>query len=246
MGDVCAGGEGPVPSIGLVILAAGASTRMGAAKQLLPFRGRSLLRHATEEALASGCRPIVVVLGAHAEQLEQEISELPVRVVVNGRWSEGMGTSIQAGIAALTADAGGDEADGQRLAPCPLPVVAAILAVCDQPFFSAGIIHELIAAHERSGRALVAATYEGTRGVPALFGRCLFPELTALDGHEGARRVIQAHPDETLAIPFPEGALDVDTPEDYTRLMNTPTPPVERPDPYTGQPNEAPAAPRLE
>jgi molybdenum cofactor cytidylyltransferase len=234
MGDVCAGGEGPVPSIGLVILAAGASTRMGAAKQLLPFRGRSLLRHATEEALASGCRPIVVVLGAHAEQLEQEISELPVRVVVNGRWSEGMGTSIQAGIEALTAGAGGDE------------VVAAILAVCDQPFFSAGIIHELIAAHERSGRALVAATYEGTRGVPALFGRCLFPELTALDGHEGARRVIQAHPDETLAVPFPEGARDVDTPEDYARLMNTPTPPVERHDPYTGQPSEAPAAPRLE
>jgi molybdenum cofactor cytidylyltransferase len=195
-----------VPGIGLVILAAGASTRMGVAKQLLAFRGRSLLRHATEEALASACRPIVVVLGADAERLKEEISELPVRVVVNARWSEGMGTSIRTGIEALTADAGGDE------------VVAAILAVCDQPFFSAGIIHELIAAHQRSGRALVAATYEGTRGVPALFSRSLFPELTALDGHEGARRVIQAHPDETLAVHFPEGALDVDTPEDYTRL----------------------------
>jgi molybdenum cofactor cytidylyltransferase len=179
---------------------------MGVVKQLLAFRGRSLLRHATEEALASECRPIVVVLGAHAERLQEEISELPVRVVANGRWSEGMGTSIRTGIEALTADAGGDE------------VVAAILAVCDQPFFSAGIIHELIAAHRRTGRAIVAASYEGTRGVPALFSRSLFPELMALDGPEGARRVIQARSDETLAVRFPEGALDLDTPEDYARL----------------------------
>jgi molybdenum cofactor cytidylyltransferase len=206
MGNAGGGGECSVCGIGLVILAAGASTRMGAAKQLLAFRGRSLLRHVTEEALASGCRPIVVVLGAHAERLKQEISELPVRMVVNARWSEGMGTSIRAGIEALMAD------------PAGSAVVAAVLAVCDQPFFSAGIIHELIAAHQRSGRALVTATYEGTRGVPALFSRSLFPELMALDGHEGARRVIQARSDETVAISFPEGAIDMDTPEDYARL----------------------------
>jgi molybdenum cofactor cytidylyltransferase len=198
---------------------------MGAAKQLLPFRGRTLLRHTTEEALASACRPIVVVLGAHAERLQQEITELPVQVVVNERWSEGMGTSIRAGIEALTADPGGDEAECVRAPRGPLPVVAAVLAVCDQPFFSAGIIHELIAATPAFRHAIVAASYEGARGTPALFSRSLFPELMALDGHEGARRVIQAHPDETLAIPFPEGALDVDTPEDYARLMNTPTPP---------------------
>ncbi len=206
MEDARGSGEGAVPGIGLVILAAGASTRMGVVKQLLAFHGRSLLRHATEEALVSGCRPIVVVLGAHAERLKDEISELPVRVVVNARWSEGMGTSIRAGIEALTADPGGDE------------VVAAILAVCDQPFFSMRIIHDLIAANHRSGRAIAAATYESTRGVPAFFNRSLFPELMALDGHEGARQVIQAHPDETVAVRFPEGALDMDTPEDYARL----------------------------
>jgi molybdenum cofactor cytidylyltransferase len=231
MGNAGSSGEGSVPGIGLVILAAGASMRMGAAKQLLPFRGRTLLRHTTEEALASACRPIVVVLGAHAERLQQEITELPVQVVVNARWSEGMGTSIRAGIEALTAGPGGDE------------VGAAVLAVCDQPFFSAGIIHELIAATPAFRHALVAASYEGTRGTPALFSRSLFPELLALDGHEGARRVIQAHPDETLAIPFPEGALDVDTPEDYARLMNTPAPPGKRPDPLAGPPDETPAAP---
>lgn len=193
-------------SVGIVILAAGASTRLGVAKQLLAFRGRSLLRHTVEEALGAGCGPVVVVLGAHAERLREEIGTLPVRVVVNPRWSEGMGTSIRTGIAALT----GAGQDGE--------ITAAVLAVCDQPFFSAAIVQELIAAHRRSGQAIAAGTYDGARGVPALFSRALFPELMALDGLEGARRVIQAHSDETLAVPFPEGAFDIDTAEDRARL----------------------------
>jgi molybdenum cofactor cytidylyltransferase len=199
-----------MPGISLVILAAGAATRMGAVKQLLPFRERSLLRHTTEEALASGCHPIVVVLGAHAERLKEEIRELPVRVAVNPRWPEGMGTSIRAGIEAVTTDPGGEE------------IAAVVLTVCDQPFFSAAIIHELIAAHQQSGSAIVAASYAGTRGVPALFSRSLFPELLALDGHEGARRVIQARSDETVSVSFPGGAFDMDTPDDYARLSVMP------------------------
>jgi molybdenum cofactor cytidylyltransferase len=206
MDEAGSDGTGAVPGIGVVILAAGASTRLGVPKQLLTFRGRSLLRHTVEEALTSGCHPIVVVLGAHAERLQEEIDDLPVTVVVNARWSEGMGTSIQAGLAALTTAAGGDA------------VGAVVLAVCDQPFFSAAILHALIAAHQRSGRAIVATTYEGTCGVPALFSRSLFPHLIALDGHEGARRVIQGRPNETVVVPFPEGAFDIDTAEDYARL----------------------------
>jgi len=195
-----------VPGIGVVILAAGASTRMGVPKQLLTFRGRSLLRHAVEEVLASGCHPTVAVLGARAARLKDEIDDLPVSVVVNARWFQGMGTSIRAGIEALTASAGLNE------------VVGAVLAVCDQPFFSAAILQELIAAQERTGRAIAAAAYDGTRGVPALFSRSLFSELMALESDEGARRVIQAHPDATVVIPFPEGAFDIDTAEDYARL----------------------------
>jgi molybdenum cofactor cytidylyltransferase len=184
--------------------------RMGQPKQLLIFRGRSLLRHATEEALASGCHPVVVVLGAHAEQMGAEIRALPVRVVVNGRWPEGMGASIRAGIEALTADPGAGDLE------------AVALAVCDQPFFSARIVRKLIAAHQQARCAIAAATYEGARGVPALFSRSLFPELLALEGAEGARRVIEAHPDQTLPVPFPEGAIDVDTPEEYARVASMP------------------------
>lgn len=196
--------------IAIVILAAGASTRLAVAKQLLTFRGRSLLRQAAEEALAAGGHPVLVVLGAHAARFHEEIGDLPVSVVVNARWSEGMGTSIRAGIEALTAAVDSHE------------VVAAVLTVCDQPFLSAALLRELITAHQRSGRALVATTYAGTRGVPALFSRSLFPELLALHGHEGARRVIQAHPDDTLVVPFPEGAFDIDTAEDYARLAAIP------------------------
>lgn len=191
---------------GVVILAAGAATRMGAVKQLLPFGGRSLVRHTAEEALAAGCGPVVVVLGAHAEQLQEELHDLPVQVALNPRWPEGMGSSIHTGMTALAAAPGGAE------------LTAVVLTVCDQPFFSAHLIHRLLAAQGESGSPLVASAYGETRGVPALFRRELFPELLALTGPEGARRVLQAHAAETAAVPFPEGAFDLDTPEDYARF----------------------------
>lgn len=201
------GKESPGRGVGVVILAAGAATRMGAVKQCLPFRNRSLLRHTVEEALTSGCHPVVVVLGAHAEQAGEELHDLPVQGVVNPRWPEGMGSSIRCGMDALIAGLAGAE------------VEAVVLTVCDQPYFSAEIICELIAAHEQSSSRIVAAEYGGTRGVPALFSRALFPELLALEGQDGARRVIQARAEETIGVPFPEGAIDLDTPEEYARLL---------------------------
>src|SRR3954469_4474420 len=102
MGDAQRDGATRMPHVGLVILAAGAATRMGAVKQCLRFRNRSLLLHTSEEALRSECHPIVVVLGAHAAQASDEIRDLPVEVVVNPRWPEGIGTSIRCGMEALT------------------------------------------------------------------------------------------------------------------------------------------------
>src|SRR4051812_11270109 len=103
-----------------------------------------------------------------------------------------MGTSIRCGIDALTSGPGGAE------------ISAVVLTVCDQPYFSADTIRQLIAAQQQSGCVIAAATYEGTRGVPALFSRSLLPELMTLAGQEGARRVILAHADETVGVPFPE------------------------------------------
>lgn len=196
-----------MPGIGVVILAAGAATRMGAVKQCLPFRNRSLLRHTAEEALASRCHPVVVVLGAHAERASVEIRDLPVQGVVNPRWPEGMGTSIRCGVNALITGPEGAK------------VEAVVLTVCDQPYFSADTVRKLLAAQQQSRSPIVAAEYGGTRGVPALFSRSLFPELLVLEGQEGARRVILARTEETVGVPFPEGAFDLDTPEEYARLL---------------------------
>jgi molybdenum cofactor cytidylyltransferase len=187
--------------IGLVVLAAGASVRLGRPKQLLRHGGRSLLRAAAEEAVRSGCKPVVVVLGAEAERLEPELHGLDVSVVVNTRWREGMSTSVQAGIEALGA------------------VDAAVMMLCDQPFVTAPLLRRLVEAHEQ-GRRLAACEYGGGLGVPALFDRALFPELQALEGDKGARKVLAAHAAEAARIPFPEGAVDVDTLEDYARLGN--------------------------
>lgn len=194
-------------SIGVIVLAAGASTRMmGSPKQLLPFRGRNLLRHAAETALASRGGPVIVVLGAQCERLRAEIDDLPLLVVENELWAEGMGASIRAGITALKEK-------------CP-EISGALLMLCDQPFVTPESLNEMLAAYESGGAAAVASEYDGAPGVPALFDRSLFPELLALQGPAGAKRVLQRHRGELLCLPLPAGALDVDTPADYERLQS--------------------------
>lgn len=192
-------------AIAIMILAAGASTRMGRPKQLLPYGEHSFLRHTAEVAVASGYQPIVVVLGAYAEQTRSELSQLPVQVVENGQWSKGMGTSIQVGI--------------QALSTMSDPVEAAVLTLCDQPFVSARIITRLIEAYRITGQPIVASAYSGTLGVPALFRHSFFPKLMALSSREGAKQVIQKHPQEVVSIPFPEGTIDIDTPKDYEQFQ---------------------------
>jgi molybdenum cofactor cytidylyltransferase len=192
--------------IGLVILAAGASTRLGRPKQLLPFGGRSLLRRTAEEAVASGCRPVVAVLGACLEPSIRELAGLPVRVVENRAWSEGIAASIRAGIESLEAGPEGDGLEG------------VVLAVCDQPHFTADLVRRVVAAYRNGDGGPVAASYAGTLGVPALFPRALFPALLSLRGTVGARQVLRAHAETAQAVPFPEGVVDIDTQEDYAQL----------------------------
>ena len=191
---------------GLLLLAAGESARMGQPKQLLVFQGRTLLRRAAEEALASGCQPVIVVLGAFAERLTPELSGLDVRVVINRGWQEGLGGSIREGMRALLTGPDGDAVDG------------VVITLCDQPFCTASYIGRLVALHDERKTSAVASSYNGVRGVPALFDRSLFPELLELRGPEGAKRILQRHASEILEVPLGDGALDVDTPEDYALL----------------------------
>lgn len=183
-----------------MILAAGASTRMGSPKQLLPLDGRPLVVRAVEAALATPAWPVVVVLGAHAEAIRPALARLPVVIADNPAWAEGMAASIRAGIATLRQFSRGLD--------------AALLALCDQPDFSAATITTLVAAQASTGRSIVAARYGGRHGAPALFLREHFPALGALTGEEGARTLLNGDPARVAAVDLPELALDLDTPAD--------------------------------
>jgi molybdenum cofactor cytidylyltransferase len=194
--------------VALLLLAAGGSTRMGRSKQLLDYHGRPLLRHSVERALGSHCRPVIVVLGSDAEACEAALHGLAVETVLNEDWMQGMGSSIRAGIATL-----------QERAPAAQAVV---IALCDQPLISSALLDQLVRTHVEQQAPMVAASYDDHPGVPALFARSLFPRLAMLDGQAGAKALLQAAGSELVTIPAPQAAMDVDTPEDYARLLRAP------------------------
>ena len=192
--------------IGAVVLAAGASTRMGRPKQLLQFGGEAMLRRAASVTLKAGCRPVVVVTGANATPSREALRGLDVQEAENEQWESGISSSVRVGIEALVTA-------NPRTA-------AVVLMLCDQPFVTQEIIARLVAAHLETGRSIVASRYGGSYGVPALFGKDHFAELTALKGAAGAKQVIQKHLPEVHLLPFPEGEIDIDTPDDLARLQS--------------------------
>lgn len=202
------GDERSRPSTAIIILAAGGSTRMGRPEQLLTYGSRTFLRNAAETALASVCQPIIVVLGAYADELQSEIDDLPVQAVVNERWAEGLGFSIRAGLGSLENCGREDAAE------------AVVLMLCDQPFVTAAVIDDLVTAYHSNGKGIIASEYGGIVGVPALFEREYFAELSALSGAAGAKQIIAAHASEVVRVPFPKGITDIDTPEDYWQLQH--------------------------
>jgi molybdenum cofactor cytidylyltransferase len=166
---------------------------------LLRFRGRSLLRHAAETALAASCRPVVVVLGAGNELLRPELAGLPLQIVFNPHWTEGVASSIRAGIEAVTAG-------------------AVLFTLCDQPLVAAEMLNQIVRRHRRERAPVVASEYEGTLGVPALFSREFFPELAALKGDAGAKKILLRYADQVVRVPMPEAAFDVDRMEQAALL----------------------------
>jgi len=194
-----------VTRVATIVLAAGGSRRMGSPKQLLRIDGITLVRRAAETALASRCQGVYVVVGAAAETVRREVSELSLEVIDNPDWEEGLAGSIRVGIEAVRA--GRPEFD------------AAILAPVDQPQIHPALLDRLIEVFEGGEREIVACTYAGTFGAPALFSPRHFAELTTLSGDRGAKSILQAREAEVAQVPFPEGATDLDTPEDYQSFL---------------------------
>lgn len=195
--------ENKKPKIGGIVLAAGGSSRLGQPKQLLQFRGKTLLKHAAEAMAASICDPTVVVLGAETARLAGEMEGLSVFQCRNENWRSGMSSSIKTGLAKLI-----------EIAP---EIDAVIISLCDQPFVTAEMLNRFGEKFAAGGASVVAAKYKGVVGVPALFSRELFGELSRLVGDKGARDLIRNRVDiETIDLP--EAAFDIDTPYDAFRL----------------------------
>ena len=195
----------PLPAI---ILAAGASTRLGRPKQLLrfpAFGGETLLDHAVALARTSGAAPIFVVLGAHADEIHLECELLDCILVRNEVWAEGMASSLRVGIAAVLENAPAAS--------------AAMVLVCDQPGLSAEHLCRLLDAHAENAARIAASLYAGRMGVPAIFPRGSFPALLELQGDQGARALLQQSGANVHVIEFPAGELDLDSPEDVARLQ---------------------------
>lgn len=190
--------------VGIVILAAGGSHRMGRPKQLLAFEGRTLIRRAVETAIASVCRPIVVTIGAHEDLVGPELQSLPVLVAHNPDWSQGLSSSLRVGIDALV-----KAADG---------VQGVVIALADQPLVGAADINRLVDIHRETGKDIVASEYAGTRGVPVFIAARLFDDARGLHGNGGAKSLIARHVERVASAPLALAAMDIDTPADYERL----------------------------
>jgi molybdenum cofactor cytidylyltransferase len=188
-----------------LILAAGASSRLGRPKQLLDWGGRPLLRAAAETALAARLDPIIVVVGAAQAEVEAALDDLPLRLVANPEYAAGQSTSLRVGIAALD-----ERAD------------AVVVLLGDQPFVTAAIVERLVGEWRDSQAQIVAPIYAGQRGNPVLFARAVFPELLDIQGDQGARSVLAADRSRIQPVAFddPRPLADIDTLEDYERLRD--------------------------
>jgi molybdenum cofactor cytidylyltransferase len=193
--------------IGAVILAAGESSRFGRPKQLLQFRGRSLVRRVADAAGEAGCEPIAVVTGSEAEKIRAELRGARLKIFENQNWRAGIAGSIRLGV--------------QGLIDIQPKLKAIVLLVCDQPLVDAGAVRQLIALREKTSKAIVASGYSATLGVPALFDRSCFPELLALEYANGAKSIILRDHKRVAKFPFPKGKIDIDTLDDYEKLIGT-------------------------
>lgn len=184
-----------------IVLAAGASTRFGSAKQLVRIAGRPMLHAAVTRAVEVAGNAVTVVLGARAEELAPLLSHSPASIVINRDWREGLGSSIRAGVARLPASCSG-----------------ALLLLADQAAVTAEDLRRLAGVWRRQPEYVAAAVYGATVGVPAIFPRSAFSELLQLRGDQGARALIQRNPDRLVRVPMARAGIDIDTPEDLLAI----------------------------
>jgi molybdenum cofactor cytidylyltransferase len=194
----------PMP-VAAIVLAAGASRRLGHPKQLLMHGDETMIERAIRLANEAGVAPVIAVLGAYHDLIREAVRLSNFTPVINSAWNEGISTSIRTGLGAL-------------LASDPQTPGALILA-CDQPRLSAEHLSAMLDVFcAQAAPSIVASAYQGVLGIPAVFPREVFAELHALRGDKGARLLLMQPPCPLVALPFPGGEIDIDRPADMAHL----------------------------
>jgi len=189
----------------VVILAAGASSRLGLPKQNLVYQHITLLQHAVFNALQVSAN-VIVVLGANTGLIEPTIKDKPITILHNEDWANGMASSIQVAIT--------------HIQQTQLRTNPVILMLCDQPFADAKILNQLISEKNISKKGIIASAYKNALGVPVLFDVTYFSQLLLLRGQDGAKVLLKQFLGDVQAVPFDLGVVDIDTLEDWERLLN--------------------------
>jgi molybdenum cofactor cytidylyltransferase len=191
----------------IIILAAGASTRLGRAKQTLPYKNSTLLKHTIKVALDSAIGPVLVVIGAKEKEIMDHLETEAVEIVFNKDYAEGIASSIKAGVRYVQ----------DNYPQCE----DIILMVCDQPYVDQHVLKSLLNAKITTNKPLAACSYRETLGVPALFEKRFFPELLSLKGEEGGKKVLLQNQSSIATVPFSLGEIDIDTAADADALPAT-------------------------
>jgi molybdenum cofactor cytidylyltransferase len=191
-------------SLHVLVLAAGASVRLGQPKQLVRVGGRPALHSVVSQATAIAGHAVTVVIGAHAAELTHLLQHSGVSLIVNRNWEEGMASSIRFGIAAL-----------------PPACDAVLIQLGDQVAVTADDLRRLVSAWRGEDSVVAAAMYRGTVGVPAIFPRWCFSELSQLRGDVGAKSILDRYRDRVARVAMPNAAVDLDTAEDLARLQQS-------------------------
>ncbi|MGM9478989.1 nucleotidyltransferase family protein [Pedobacter sp. GSP4] len=191
---------------GIIILAAGKSSRLGRPKQLLSYKGKTLLQNVIDGALKTSCSPIVVVLGANSDEILEQHNNKNIHFIVNPLWENGMASSIVAGLSAVV-----------NLDPYPANI---IIAVADQAFITELTFNNLIEKKKSTGKGIIASAYQQTLGTPVLFTKDYFEALLSLEGSSGAKKIVKQYPADVESVAFELGYVDIDTETDYINLIN--------------------------
>lgn len=235
---------GAVSRVAAVVLAAGASVRMGRNKLLLTLGGETVVRRAARTAAAAGLDPVVVVTGHEREAVEAALHGLPCRTVFNSEHARGQHTSVGTGVAALAGDTDPPAAPSAAAPPAAAPqaaappadrCTAAIVILADMPFVTADMLRAVAERHAATGAPVVASRYGGeTIAPPILYDRRLFGELTRMDRRCG-RQVVQRHRADAVEVDWPEEMMrDLDRPSDYANArsaLSARPPAAQAPDP---------------